>query len=104
MQLESENGELTKELAEMRQKCEEAVQGREEQQKSSEAILAEVRSQSAREVERCREEADRARETQLREKEGFDTQVSGLLLLYSVRGPFLSTGDRAVWDAGKVPL
>lgn len=71
----------------MRQKCEEAIQRREEQQRSSEAILAEVRSQTAREVEQCRQEADRARETQLREKEGFDTQVSSPLLLYTVRAP-----------------
>lgn len=64
----------------MRQKFEEAVQGREEQLKSSEAVLAEVRSQCTREVERCRQEADRAREDQLREKEGFDIQVSILQL------------------------
>lgn len=76
IQLECEKEEVVKELLVVRQQLEQMVEERERQQRAAEALQEEVRSQCASEVQRCRQEAEKAQETQLREKESFDTQVS----------------------------
>ena len=74
--MESEKSELMKELSEMRQHLEEAVSQREAGQREAEGVLEEVRRKCACEVQQSRELAENARETQRREKDSFDTQVS----------------------------
>ena len=78
-QLEKEKNEMGAELAVIRQHLTEVERERERAEREGEVI----RRESEDKVRQFKEETERTRETQLMEKESFDTQVCTIQLFLS---------------------
>ena len=93
IQLESERCGVVSVLSDVKRELESALGARGEGEKEGEGegereregegeTVADVCRECVRELQRCREEAERARQTQTREKQDFDTQVRGSQPVY----------------------